>query len=63
MSIADVLKAQRAYLTRHEAMHAARAERDRQVIAALDARIPQAEIMAATGLSRARLAQIKRGTR
>jgi hypothetical protein len=63
MSIADVRKAQRAYEAIHERDAALRAARDAAVRAALEERIPQAEIMDATGLSRARLAQIKRGTR
>jgi hypothetical protein len=63
MTSAALRKLQRA----HEA-DIARAERSRKardagIVQALTDRMPQAEIMAATGLSRARLAQIKRGTR
>lgn len=63
MSIADLRKAQRAYDAIHERDEAARRERDRVLVAELAAGMKQAEIMAVTGLSRARLAQIKRGTR
>lgn len=63
MSIAHVRKAQRAYTTTNERAAAARAARDSAVRDELAAGTPYAEIMAATGLSRARLAQIKRGTR
>jgi hypothetical protein len=63
MSIADLRKAQRAYDAIAERYEAARRERDRVLVAELAAGTKQADIMAATGLSRARLAQIKRGTR
>lgn len=63
MNIATVRKAQRAYDDIHERAEAMRASRDAAIRAALEARIPQKDIMEATGLSRARLAQIKRGTR
>ncbi len=63
MSLADLLKVQRAYLTKHEAMHTARLARDEQIRKELAAGIPHKQIMDATGLSRARLAQIKKGTR
>lgn len=61
--IARLRDAQRAYLTAHEAMHAARVARDDAVRRALADKRPYREIMEVTGLSRARLDQIKRGTR
>lgn len=63
MSIADLRKAQRAYDATHKRDEAARRERDRVLVAELAAGTRHREIMAATGLSRARLTQIKRETR
>lgn len=64
MSLAAVRKAQRAYEAVHERDAALRAARDDAVRSALaDRNNLQADIMAVTGLSRGRIAQIKRGTR
>lgn len=64
MSLAAVRKAQRAYDAIHERDAAARAARDDAVRAALaDRNNLHTDIMAVTGLSRGRIAQIKKGTR
>jgi hypothetical protein len=63
VTIASLRNAQRAYERAAEKAERAREQRDAFVRAALEDRIPHKDIMAATGLSRARLAQIKKGTR
>lgn len=63
MSLGYVRATQHDYLDKHEALDTARVRRDKAIVAALAAGIPHKDIMEAAGLSRARLAQIKRGTR
>lgn len=63
MTTTELRKLQRAYdagLARTEQLRKAR---DAGIVAALDERMRQADIMRSTGLSRARVTQIKRGTR
>lgn len=63
MTTATLRNAQRLYEGAARKAGQAREQRDQFVRAALEARMPQKDIMSATGLSRTRLAQIRRGTR
>jgi hypothetical protein len=63
MTEAELRKRQRTHEADLARAERSRAARDAAIVEALEARIPHKVIMAATGLSRARLAQIKRGTR
>ena len=59
----DLIAAMRRLKTREAAFHAATAERDQLIRAALDARVPHARIIAITELSPSRIDQIRRGER
>lgn len=63
MTADELRRRQRGYDELLAQTERAREARDRAIVAALGARMRQSEIMEATGLSRGRLAQIRRGTR